>query len=343
MRGPAAHVARLRQEDLRRMNSDAIDWAALERLRGIFLKGAAGHHDYWHSDGDLAAYDQTFGRRIGWKWDYVLGELARLGWSPPPGEVIDWACGSGVAGRAVVRHFGRPQVACLVLCDSSRLAVQFAARQARLAFPDLKVECRAAAAVSGGTLLVSHVITELSGAEVDGLAARASRAAAVIWVEPGTFEASRALVAVRERLRSRFAIIAPCTHQAGCGMLTPGMERHWCHHFADSPREAFTDARWARFARMTGIDLRSLPLSYLVLDRRAAPPLPAGTVRVIGRPRVGKAFARLCGCDAAGVRDRRLAKRAFPREFRQLKAGHFASLQEWQCNGDEIIGVGQAT
>ena len=33
-----------------------------------------------------------------------------------------------------------------------------------------------------------------------------------------------------------------------------------------------------------GIDLRDLPLSFLVLDQRASPRLPAGATRVIGAP-----------------------------------------------------------
>jgi hypothetical protein len=87
---------------------------ALERLRRHFLEGGAARADYWHSKADLAAYDQTFGQRIGWKWDHVLADLARLGWSPPPGEVLDWGCGSGIAGRAFLGRSGTRGVTRLV-------------------------------------------------------------------------------------------------------------------------------------------------------------------------------------------------------------------------------------
>ena len=81
------------------------------------------------------------------------------------------------------------------------------------------------------------------------------------------------------------------------------------------------DSDWAKFANMLGINLRDLPLSFLVLDKRPAPALPACAGRVIGHPRLYKAHALLLGCDASGVSDRRLMKRNHPEEFRLLKKG----------------------
>ena len=79
------------------------------------------------------------------------------------------------------------------------------------------------------------------------------------------------------------------------------------------------DGHWARFAKLAGVDLRSLPLSFLTLDRRPQPDSDA--VRIIGRPRVYKAHALLLGCDSSGVRDYRQTKREQPDEFRRLKKG----------------------
>ena len=87
------------------MNWDSIDWEALERMRAAFLAGTAGAADYWQTEGELAAYDATFAQRIGWKWDFVLSELQRRGWTPPRGELLDWGCGSGVAARAFAETF----------------------------------------------------------------------------------------------------------------------------------------------------------------------------------------------------------------------------------------------
>jgi hypothetical protein len=357
------------------MDWSVIDWQALERLRAGFLSGKAGATDYWQNESDLASYDATFAQRIGWKWDYVLAELQRRGWSPAPGTLLDWGCGSGIAHRAFLDHFGTEHVSELRVWDRSALAMRFAERRATEKYPGLKVAAGILPAVEPGfqpggmnagqstqvkishaapggrmppatsgrmpdaTLLISHVLTELQPVQVEALADFAATATSVIWVEPGTYEASRALIAVRERLRDQLNVIAPCTHQAACGILAPGNESHWCHHFASPPPEVFTDGNWAKFGELAGVDLRSLPVSFLVLDRRPAPRLPAGAVRVLGRPRVYKPHALILGCDEAGVTERRLTKRSQPEFFRQLKRGDFDPLQIWRCQSDEILEV----
>ncbi|MEI9898477.1 MAG: hypothetical protein WDN28_32635 [Chthoniobacter sp.] len=92
---------------------------------------------------------------------------------------------------------------------------------------------------------------------------------------------------MRERLRDTFTPIAPCTHNVRCGMLTVKNAPHWCHHFARPPSAIFQDARWADFGKEIGIDLRSVPYSFLVLAR--TPSMPAGFSRVIGEPREARA------------------------------------------------------
>jgi len=301
------------------MDWEKVDWKGLERLRAAFLDGTAGAEDYWRTETDLESYDETFGQRIRWKWDYVLNELKRRGWSPPAiaEEVIDWGCGSGIATRALLEHFGSDSSATFYFWDRSPMAMEYAAHKAREVLPDIKVWLERPPERMSGALLISHVLTELADTQLDELLGLAAHATAVIWVEPGTYNASRKLIDVRERLRNAFHMVSPCTHQAACGMLTPENERHWCHHFAPSPPEVFMDGNWARFAKIAGVDLRSLPLSYLVLDKRPVP--ETAEVRVIGRPRVYKAHALLLGCDATGVREYRQTKREQPEEFRRLK------------------------
>jgi SAM-dependent methyltransferase len=304
----------------------SIDWEALARLRVAFLDGTAGARDYWRRESDLESYDQTFAQRIGWKWDYVLKELKRRGWSPPRGEVLDWGCGSGIAGRKFLEYFSATG---LVLWDRSALARRFAASRAGA------IDVREGK--TGTTLLLSHVLTELTRRDGEGLLELATGFEAIIWVEPGAHEVSRALIAARERLREKFHVVAPCTHSAVCGMLAAANDRHWCHHFVPSPPAIFRDADWTRFAKFTGVDLRSLPVSFLVLDRRAPKTLPAEATRVIGRPRLYKAHALMLGCDASGVRGRRLSKRTLPEDFRRLRKGAVDPLQIWQLAGNEII------
>jgi len=320
------------------MNWDTIDWAALERMRAAFLAGTAGAADYWQSEFDLAAYDATFAQRIGWKWDYVLEELKRRGWSPAAGEVIDWGCGSGVAGRAFVDHFGIASVNRLRVSDRSRLAMDFATRRAREKYPQLQVSASETPALpENATLVISHVLPELTPEQTEALVAWAVTAQSILWVEPGTFEASLTLIAIRERLRGHFNVIAPCTHQERCGILAPENERHWCHHFATPPPEVFTDSGWARFANLLGINLRDLPLSFLVLDKRPAPTLPPDAARIIGHPRIYKGHALLLGCDASGVSERRMMKRLFSAEYRSFKKGAAPALCRIKCETTEVI------
>ena len=319
------------------MNWDAIDWAALERLRAGFIAGNAGATDYWHKESDLVSYDQTFAQRIGWKWDYVLAELKARGWHPPGGEAVDWGCGTGIASRAFLANFGPSAFARVALCDRSPLAMKFAAQRVRRLAPDLPVWLETTPPTNADLLLISHVLTELPSPQEQPLIALAQAATAIIWVEPGTFDCSRRLSAIREQLCATHRLVAPCTHQQSCGMLVESNARHWCHFFAPSPPEIFRDGHWARFAKLAGIDLRSLPVSYLVLDRRPEPELPAGAVRVIGSARLRKGHALVTGCDATGVRECRLTKRILPDQFAQLRKGEFSSWQVWQRDGDEII------
>lgn len=290
----------------------SIDWPALHRLRAAFLDGTAGAQDYWQTESDLASYDATFGERIRWKWDFVLGELKRRSWSPPGGTVLDWGCGTGVASRAFRDHCGAAGINRWLLSDRSPLAMQFAARQ--ITGAPVWLEANPGAA---NLVLLSHVLTELTPAALAELLALVRQATAVIWVEPGTYAVSRRLIAIREELRGEFQLVAPCPHQAACGMLAAGNDRHWCHQFAPPPLAVFTDGDWARFGKVAGIDLRSLPVSFLVLDKR--PVAPADRPRVIGRARVYKAHALVLECAADGVRELRVTKRAAPELFRRLK------------------------
>jgi len=308
------------------MNWELVNWTCLERLRSAFLDGTAGGTDYWRSEADLSSYDLTFAQRIGWKWDWVLEELIRLGWQPPAGLFLDWGCGTGIAHRALFHHFGIGSTTRLHLWDRSSLAIRFAADRVSARHP--KLDIQTGLCESPALLLISHVLTELSPDQTMQLAELAAQAETVIWIEPGTYEASLALIAVRERLRTRMHLVAPCTHQDQCGILAPGNERHWCHHFAKPPGGVFTDANWARFGRLTGIDLRSLPLSFLVLDKRGSP-LKPGATRVLGHPRIYKPHALILGCSESGVREHRLDKRASPEVFRRIKKDRFGSLQRW--------------
>ena len=323
------------------MESDKLDWAALDRLRDGFLNGAAATGPYWRSRDDLANYDLTYGERIGWKWDAVLSELRRRNWAPPCRSVLDWGCGSGIAGRRVLEAFGSVNFDTLRVWDHSPAACDFALQAAARTFPTLAT-ARFKPGDPPGTLVLSHVLNELTHEARAQLTALARTADAVIWVEPGTHAVSRDLIGFHEQLLAEFRVVAPCTHQASCGLLAAGNENHWCHYFAAPPHNIYADPEWVKFGQRAGIDLRSLPYSFLVLEKKTAPaagesnPAEVGAARIIGEPRHYKGFAKLLSCAADGVKDLMLQKRDEPELFKQLKRPSGLPIYRWQCTDDRI-------
>jgi len=324
------------------VSDGSIGWERLRRLRAVFLDGAADAADYWSDTALLDDYDRTFGARIRWKWEFVLDELAQLGWRAPAGLVLDWGCGTGVASRALfAADSTAPADAPARLWDRSPAAMRFAA--ARLAAENPRLDVTHGETPRGeiGTLLVSHVTSELSHEALVALVELARRATAVLWVEPGTPAASRALIGAREALRGVLDPVAPCSHAAPCPLADGAgpSARDWCHQFASPPPEAFTSAHWARFARELTIDLRSLPVTFLALDRRPHAPLPPDATRLIGRPRVLKGHVRVTGCDGSGVHERRISKRVSPELFRDADCNRVPSLARWRVTADSLIAT----
>jgi hypothetical protein len=305
----------------------------LRQLRERFLAGTAGVADYWQSPEHLELYDATFAERIGWKWDAVLAELRWRGWRPRSTRVLDWGCGTGVAHRRVLAEW--QQFTALAIHDRSARARFFSAGKVRETWPDVPVTWDPPVVTPETLLLVSHVINELAPADLERLLALARGAGEVIWVEAGTHADSRRLIDVRERLRDVFTPIAPCTHAARCGMLTAANAPHWCHHFATPPSTIFQDGRWAEFAREIGIDLRSVPYSFLVLARE--PATEPGWSRVIGEPRESKGYARILSCEDRGVTEFMLQKRDAPALFKAAGKGKLARVYRWAINDGKII------
>lgn len=324
------------------MTWEELDWDALASLRRRFIGEEPFDGPYWVSASELASYDFTYGERIGWKWDQVLRELRRRGWSPPAGPVLDWGCGSGVASRRLLREFGTEWCTGLIVWDHSPLAADFAVDAAAREFAGLPAAQATPGLLAGeepvGLLVISHVLNELPPAALESLLALAARATAVIWVESGTSAVSRALGATRERLRAEFRVVAPCTHEHACPVLAPGRERDWCHFFAPPPSGIFADSGWVKFGQRAGIDLRSLPYSFLVLDRR--PPIEdrTGLSRVIGRVEHLKPLARWLNCDAGGLAELELPKRADARLFKELERTREPLVYRWRRDGTRVTG-----
>jgi ribosomal protein RSM22 (predicted rRNA methylase) len=318
----------------------AAELATLARLRERFLTGSNVGGAYWRDEEDLALYDATFAERIGWKWDAVIEELGLRGWKPRTRHVVDFGCGSGVAHRRVMGAWNT--LKSLTLLDVSPLAVSFAARRAREAFP--MVEIRAA---EGGTLppdtllLISHVINELERGSRERLLGLIRQASEVIWVEAGTHADSRALIEMREQLRGEFGIVAPCPHAAQCGLLAEENAAHWCHHFGRVPSWVFQDSGWTQFSRELCIDITTLPYSYLVLQRQPVE-RELGMTRVIGRPREFKGRMEVLCCREEGVREFTLQKRDAPGLYKILRKDRADTLQQWRYEEGKILPGGES-
>jgi ribosomal protein RSM22 (predicted rRNA methylase) len=188
----------------------------------------------------------------------------------------------------------------------------------------------------GALVLVSHALGEAREEDLRLLWERVREAQGLILVEPGTHESSHAVIAVREALKDRFFVRAPCTHEKACGLLTEENSRHWCHQFGRVPTEVFMDAHWAAFSRTLGIDLRSLPISYLALDKTGAADNPNGISRILGRPRFYKGFCRILSCQSSGVTELELPKRADKELWKTLKKDRHGGLFEWEVEGERI-------
>ena len=290
----------------------------LRVLREMFLSSeerpSVAQEPYWLSLDELGLYDETFAQRIGWKWDAVLSELRRRQRLPTGASVLDWGCGSGIAARRFLA--AQPGVERVILWDHSETALEFAAERVGAEFPGVTVE-RGLPAGPFDVLLVSHVLDELAGEALESLFSLASSAGSVLWVEPGSRRISRRLGELRDRLVASHDVLAPCTHSARCGALASGDA--WCHFFARPAPEVYTEGKWAEFGRELGIDLRSLPYSFIALARPGQLSLREGpNARLLGRPRLTRGRAELELCRAEGVVSVDFLQRTDKRLFKAL-------------------------
>ncbi|MBX9577333.1 MAG: small ribosomal subunit Rsm22 family protein [Chthoniobacterales bacterium] len=321
------------------MKLTKTDWDRLKTLRDRFLHDAS--ENYWSTQRDLELYDLVFAARIGWKWNAVLDSLTRTGWKPQSDKIIDWGCGTGVASRQVTEWSGIQQV---TLVDQSPLALDFAQQQLSKSSIVTQVQSPGSSFVPKSLLLLSHVLGELSDAEAEALAHQASLVDEIIWVEPGSHDISRKLSQVRSIfLEAGHHLIAPCTHALPCPMLQARQERHWCHFFATPPTEIFQSAFWNEASHQLGIDLRSLPYSYLAFSRYHSPSWPADTERLIGHARSYKGYGKLFCCGASGLHERTLQKRENPDLFKKLIKHQEEGVFTWQLRESQYITEGKAT
>ncbi|MEE2887722.1 MAG: small ribosomal subunit Rsm22 family protein [Planctomycetota bacterium] len=303
-----------------------LDWDRLQRLRDRFLDPDDRRRtipDYWLESADLEVYDQVLAERIGWKWDAVLAEIAQTDFlddevQVAKARVLDWGCGTGIAARRFIQHFGGQQV---TLHDRSAAAMDYAEARLRESSSALDIQQQPASPTVPDILLLSHVLGELdqhSETQVIDLLRRCPR---VVWVEAGTRPIARRLSAIRDNLLDEFRIAAPCPHQASCPTLREG-DQHWCHLFAKPPTRVFMDGRWREIGRRLNIDLRALPYHFLAMvrtDSRTITPSGTSTSRLLGRPEIRNKFVRFYQCEEAGISERTVFKSREANLYKRIK------------------------
>jgi hypothetical protein len=65
---------------------------------------------------------------------------------------------------------------------------------------------------------------------------------------------------------------------------------------------------------------------------------PAPLSRIIGRPEHFKAYARFLNCDAAGLAELELPKRADPALYKQLDRTKAPLVYRWRRDGGKVLG-----
>jgi hypothetical protein len=65
--------------------------------------------------------------------------------------------------------------------------------------------------------------------------------------------------------------------------------------------------------------------------------LPPEAARIIGRPEHFKPYARVLSCDASGLAELELPKRADPALFKQLERTKAPLVYRWTRAGDKIV------
>lgn len=310
-----------------------INWDRLRALRDAFLSGEPLMEDYWTSSNLLRDYDITLGERIGWKWDAVIRELKLRGWTPPSSAIDDLGCGTAVATRRMLKafpgHFRRVN-----LWDRSPRAMKYAKQKIRHEHPFVKVVCYEESPTPHGLVLVSHVLTECDDEGAATLMTCLDNARGAVWVEPGAYAASRMLIEVREGLKDTFQVLAPCTHQADCGLRAEGMEAHWCHHFAPAPEEVHQDPFWGHFRREMNLDLSPVAYSFLALGEKA--PDEEAWSHLIGGPMKFPKFLRVLSCQKEGVEEL-VAGRKSPL-YPDLKKSLTPAVYRFERKNSRIVG-----
>jgi ribosomal protein RSM22 (predicted rRNA methylase) len=132
---------------------------------------------------------------------------------------------------------------------------------------------------------------------------------------------------MREILIPEKEIVAPCLHQQPCPLSGNSHAKDWCHFFTKPPQNIFHDSSWSNFAKILKIDLRSLPVSYLVAEKNTLTKShQSAKARMLGRARLQKGCAHICVCRRDKVSTEIVQKKADKEVFALLENGCFRTI-----------------
>lgn len=318
-------------------------WQRLERLRQIFLErdGATQQAEvYWSDEDDLWAYDISFARRIANKWTSVLSKLPDdFKKDLVDREWVDWGCGTGVASETLALAVGLPPH--IHLWDHSDLARSYAQKKLiTLGAQEVSEMKDPIHGFKGKVILASHMINELREGVKNAFLNALKEAEVVIWVEAGSRVTSQKLSHCRDVLLkgdSHFEVLLPCPQGLAKCPLSEQGSADWCHFFAVVDAEFHQSSFWREFADRMGVDLRSLPLSVLVLQKKKSiAVMDPKRHRLLGTPRVYKGYLKVQSCHGrTGVKEYTLDKRSDRALFKEIKDPEFMDLYEWNLNDDQ--------
>ena len=236
----------------------------------------------------------------------VLGELAERCPTLAPERQLDLGAGPGTALWAAADVWGTLRSATAVEAEPSmtELGHSLAAASDRPSVRDAAwVAGRLPTAIPAERFdlaTLGYVLAELDAADLIATVDRAWDAAeALVVVEPGTPAGYRRVLAARDRLLERGAVLAaPCPHERACPLATTD---DWCHFAVRLPRSSAH--RQAKSAELGHEDEK---LSYVAVTRG---PTERAAARVLRHPQVRTGHVLVELCTDEGVRPETVSKR----------------------------------
>lgn len=219
--------------------------------------------------------------------------LQRPGWEPR--SLLDAGAGPGAATWAALAQW--PSLAELTLVEVEPAMI--AAGRELLPGASWREGDVSSARGPADLVVASYVLGELDDVPRSALALWEQAADTVAFVEPGTPDGYRRVLAARAAvLGAGGHTVAPCPHDRPC----PLPSDDWCHFAVRLPR-----SKLHRRAKGVELGYEDEKLSYAVLSRE---PVEAASARIIRQPQVRSGHVNLVTCEPDGIHQRTVSRKA---------------------------------